>query len=507
MSSYDHTWIATEELIEVAVSAAPGTAGARITLVDTTMPEPDRDALGPAARGLYQRRERWPTEIVWRDDATGGVEILLGVQGMSSLEVREAAMSVPPLLARVGPKQDLQVDLVGVDAADGVAAALVEGLVLGSYQPPAPLSSGYGAQSSIGLWIRVAEQIRERTMAACSMAAVRGRVAALARTLTDLPPSSFTPAHFAETAGVLALDCGWRDSTLSRRELVEGGFGGILSVGNGSAREPCLIDVSYQGQPGEDTDVVIVGKGVTMDCGGMNLKVNRQHVLAMKADMASGASAIAALWGVSRLGLPINVRVLVPAVENMPGPGATIPGDVVRHRGGITTEVTNTDAEGRMLLADGLAYASEQSSGATILTIGTLMELAIGPAMWPVVTSDESLAADLRRAGAAVGEEVLWVPPPRHYDHYVRSRVADLQNFAYPAGRFDLLMATTFLSRFAGARRWAHLDVCETAYLEQPWGSWPVGATGSPSRTLLQFLVHAAADLGARRRRAVGSIP
>jgi leucyl aminopeptidase len=472
--------------VEVHDSASPSPAG------DILVPVAPGDAPGDPAtgRGLLDRVPLDPARTpVWSvpraDDETGAWLLMTYDPGRPADSLREAGMRI----ARTGwAGARLHLDARRfASGASACAAALIEGITLGGYAPPRPLGTRT-QQPAPHITVRTLPADTAATHDECERALVRARAANRTRLLTDTPASDLTPARFAAAATRMGEECGWRIETLDADDLARGGFGGVLAVARGSEEPPALIDVTYRGRGTDEIDVVLVGKGVTIDCGGMNVKRDASSAATMKSDMGSGAAALGALWACGLRGEPINVRVLVPTAENLPDARATLPGDVIRHRCGRTTEVTLTDAEGRLLLADALAYATERSPHARIVTIGTLSDPGLGPGIWPVLTEDAAFGEDLVAAGAAVGELVCRIPLPHHYEHHLASNVADATNYSFSTSRYDLVNAAVFLRPFAAGSRWAHIDVAGTRYLPGPWSSWPKGATGTPTRTLAHLL-------------------
>jgi leucyl aminopeptidase len=304
------------------------------------------------------------------------------------------------------------------------------------------------------------------------------------RTLTDMPAGHLTPSMLADEILRDAAAAGYTAHVWSATELREHGFGGVLAVAKGSAEEPRVVELRHGDQT---APLGLVGKGITFDSGGINLKTPLGHISWMKNDMASAAAVAGAVSTVARLGLDVGVRAILPLTENMPSGSATRPGDVICHPDGRTTEVTDTDCEGRLVLADGIAHlAAAGVSG--IIDVGTLTDAAgYGPALYAVAATDDGLAAEVLAAGAAGGEHGWRMPLVPAYVELMRSPVADLIN-----GPLDIpdssVLAATYLREFAGAVPWAHLDVGSTAWLEHAWDGFPVGPTATPMRTLVRLL-------------------
>jgi leucyl aminopeptidase len=419
--------------------------------------------------------------VVLQSDAATHVAFGIG-RHLSADSLRTGAMALGQRLT----------DPVGLDLTDHpesahpeLAAAFVEGAVLGSYRwSPAAGAEPPGPE----LFIRVSPTACRETAAACTRVAIRARAANWARRLTDTPPAQLRPADLARLARALAATYGWTVATLSGDDLANAGLGALDAVGRGSPRAAQLIDLRYTGRGEGDPDVVLIGKGITMDCGGWNLKTERPITAVMKSDMAGGAAVLATLAAATTLELPVNIRVLVPAAENLPGPDAILPGDVIEHFGGRTTEVTMTDAEGRLVLADCLAYARHQSPEAVLIDVGTLSEAPFAPSGWTMVCGHDRLAEGLRRGAQEAGERAVAVPRVDWHDDWIASPVADSKNYSFAHAPQDLLVVAAFLAPFAGEGPWAHIDTCAVAYLYEPWSTWPQGATGSPTRPLVELL-------------------
>ena len=313
---------------------------------------------------------------------------------------------------------------------------------------------------------------------------------ALARDLVNTPSAAKTPEWLADratdVAGQSALGIRVRD----RDDLEAGGFGGILAVGSGSVRPPRLIELSYR-PASWNTHVVLVGKGITFDSGGLSLKPNDGMKL-MKTDMAGGAVVIAVMSVLAKLAAPVRVTGLVAAAENMPSGSAMRPGDVITHYGGRTVEVLNTDAEGRLVLADALAYADATLDPDVMVDVATLTgaaRIALGTKVGAMFTGDDDLAAALAVAGEASGEPLWRLPMAGDYRDALDSRVADLANIGTrDYGGAGAILAALFLREFSGGRRWAHLDIAGPARAGADDAEVTKGGTGFGTRVLLSWL-------------------
>ena len=319
-------------------------------------------------------------------------------------------------------------------------------------------------------------------------AAVTAAATAWTRRMVELPSSELGPVELVRAAVELAQPAGLESRLWSVDDLRRERFAGLLAVARGAASAPALVELRYDG--GAGPDLVLVGKAVTFDAGGMQVKQTRMEW--NKADMAGGAAVLAAVWAAATLRLPVRLRALVPVAENLAGPDAFRPGDVVRHRNGRTTEIRNTDGEGRVLLADVLSYAAEARPDA-IVDVATLTN-PFGERISGVAANDDRLAADLAAASAAAGEPCWRLPLHHGYLADVASPVADLANYVpIPSAANDhalvrAMTAALFLEPFADGVPWAHLDIAGTAFRLGAGAGWPAGATGVPVATLVRWL-------------------
>ena len=306
-----------------------------------------------------------------------------------------------------------------------------------------------------------------------------------AKLLGDLPPNICNPAYLAqEAANIAAQDDRVELAVIEEDEMAELGMDALLGVSRGSANRARLIVLHYRGAAADARPVVLVGKGVTFDSGGLSLK-SGENMMQMKYDMCGAAGVLGAFVACSRLGLPLNVICIVAAVENMPDGDAYRPGDVVTSMSGKSIEVLNTDAEGRLALCDAITY-SERFEPDCIIDVATLTGacvVALGHHASGLMSNDDSLAAELLAAGDAVVDRAWRLPLWEEYQSQLDTPFADMKNVGgMPAG---VLTAGCFLSRFAEDQRWAHIDIAGSAW---KWGS-NEGATGRPVGLLAQFLI------------------
>ena len=314
-----------------------------------------------------------------------------------------------------------------------------------------------------------------------------GESACMTRDLVNQPGNYATPGMLAEHARVMAGEVGLSCEVLDKAQMTELGMGALLGVNQGSDIPPEFIILEHRAGADLPT-IVLVGKGITFDSGGISLKPG-QDMHKMKGDMAGAAAVMGALRAAALLDLPLHVVGLMPATENMPGGKALKPGDVLVSMSGKTIEVQNTDAEGRLILADALAYAGRYQPQA-IVDIATLTGacvIALGTITTGLLCNDDSLSAKLEAAGQKVGERVWRLPLFKEYGEQLKSDVADMRNIGgRPAGT---ITAGLFLSRFAEDFAWAHLDVAGTASLDSPAKSYLTsGATGVGVRLFVELL-------------------
>ncbi len=368
--------------------------------------------------------------------------------------------------------------------------AVTEGLLLAGYRferyrRHADQPKGSGPRVIRLLLDRAAD--RPAATAALTRAEIIARAVGLARDLVNEPGNVKSPAYLAEQATAAAAAGGMRCTVLNRAELEREGCGALLGVAQGSVREPRLIILEYQGAAAGAAPVALVGKGVVFDAGGISLKP-AEKMDEMKMDMAGGAAVIATCLAAAQLRLPVNLVGVVPAVENLPSGSAIRPGDILTSLSGQTIEVLNTDAEGRMILADALTYTA-RFQPRLVIDVATLTGaciIALGHHASAVLGNDAALVQALRAAGERCGERLWELPLWAEYDQQIKSEVADVKNTGgRPAGT---ITAAAFLQRFAKDFRWAHLDIAGTAWVDQARPCHPKGASGVGVRLLITFL-------------------
>jgi leucyl aminopeptidase len=310
------------------------------------------------------------------------------------------------------------------------------------------------------------------------------------RDLVNEPASVATPSFLAERVEALARDVrGLKADVWKPDRIAREGLAGLLAVARGSREEPRFITLRWKG-PGARARVILVGKGITFDSGGLSLKPAKS-METMKYDMAGGAAVLGAVAAAARLRLPVDVTAYVPATENLPGGSAQKPGDVLRFSNGKTVEVLNTDAEGRLILADALALASRERPDAVVdlATLTGACRVALGSHLAGVMGNDQAVIDRLIAAGREAGEPLWQLPLAREYREDLKSPIADLKNVGGEAGA---IIAGLFLQEFVDGVRWAHLDIAGPAYTEKDLPHAPRGATGFGVRLLVRFLRDAA---------------
>lgn len=478
---------------------------------------------GALVVGVPQRERRLAGAAAAVDRAArGAVSALLRRRDFTGA-VAEVAVLYPAglraerlVLVGLGPRAELTAHRVRLAAAAGVRRArdLRAGTVVVALPDTGALDPTAAAQAAaegavLGPWRFAAYRTRpgapalrrveivDATGPAKTLAAAvargmrRAEAVVLARDLTWTPGDDLTPAGLAARAREVARAAGAKVRVLDVPALERLGMNGILGVGRGSAHPPRFV-VLERGpamRRGRKTPtVVVIGKGVTFDTGGISLKP-RDGLQELKDDMAGAAVVLGLFAGLPRGPLPVRLIGLVPAAENMPGGRALKPGDVLRMMNGTTVEVTNTDAEGRLLLADALTYA-RRFPGATVVDVATLtgaIGVALGPYGAGLFTADDALAAELLAAGEAAGERLWRMPLSDVYDHDLESDTADLVN-AHASREGGACVAARFLQRFAGGQRWAHLDIAGVARAAADRPHERRGPTGYGVRLLLEWL-------------------
>ena len=414
--------------------------------------------------GLGARKAGNP-ELVRRAAATG-------LRRARDLGARTVALEM--FGDRLGPRQR--------------AHAAVEGAILGTYVfDRYKREKSDKAVETLKVVVTDGRQARE-----VADGARRGDVFArstwLARDLINSPANDVTPSHIAEVARQIARDAKLKVKVLEREECSRLGMGAFLAVAQGSEEPPKFVHLTYT-PPGKPTRrVAVIGKGITFDSGGLDLK-SAEGMLKMKNDMSGAAAVLGIMKALPALGARTEVHGFIAATENMPSGRAFRPGDVVRAMNGTTIEIGNTDAEGRLTLADALCYAAKHVEPQEMIDMATLTGacvVALGPLCSGLMASDQKLADRLLAAAETAGERVWQLPLIDEYREQFKSEVADLNNTGGRHG--GAITAGLFLKEFAGTIPWAHFDIAGPAFVDKDSPLGPKGATGVAVRTLLTYL-------------------
>jgi leucyl aminopeptidase len=372
-------------------------------------------------------------------------------------------------------------------APEGGLEAFVVGVMLGSFvfhwrsRPPEHVPVARVVLAGMPKSKRVARAL-DRAIAV-------GGAGWRARLLAAVPSNLKSPGWLADQAVVVADESGLKSKVWDVEALTEGGFGGILGVGQASATPPRMIELDYRPPGGARTGprVVLVGKGITFDSGGLSIKP-AQSMVNMKRDMTGGAVVLAVMAALAAVECPVRVTGLIAAAENAVSGNALRPGDVVRHYGGRTSEVTNTDAEGRLVMADALAYAVDRLDPAVLVDVATLtgaVKVALGQQVGGFFSNHEGLASVIKHASVTSGEQLWRMPLAADYEEKLSSSVADADNG--PGGP-GAITAALFLQHFVGNLPWAHLDVASVGDAPADSYEWTEGPTGFGARVLLAWL-------------------
>lgn len=379
------------------------------------------------------------------------------------------------------------------------ATALTEGALLGTYSFTALKSpeKDETALESLDIVEASAEKVPDLE-AGVQVGKVLAEATALCRDLVNEPANRLTPAHLAEVAQSIAAQHSLHLEVLEREQCEALGMGAYLAVARGSHQPPKFIVLSYQGDPEHpERTLGLIGKGITFDSGGISLKP-AERMEEMKGDMAGGAAALCALKAIAALRVPLNVTAIVPATENMPGGGATRPGDVVKAMNGKSIEIINTDAEGRMVLADAICYARQRLGLKRLVDLATLtgaIVVALGNLRAGLFTNDQPFADLLLKAGERSGERFWQMPMDPEYRDLIKSEVADIRNTGTGRGAGSITGAY-FIREFVEDTPWVHLDIAGTFLSDKESGYYVKGGTGFGVRTLVHLALLLANEKG-----------
>lgn len=413
-------------------------------------------------------------------------------KGADAERLRRAAGRAAKEAARVRVSA-LALALPALDGVDAGAAAqaAAEGLVLGAYTFDRMKSEPEDGPKPVPLdeaTLLVGEGADEAAAAeGARVGEIVGRAETLARDLGNLPGNVATPTYLGETAERIAREHGMDVTVLDKAALEEEGMKALLSVAQGSAQEPRLIVLEHRGGAEGARPIVLVGKGLTFDAGGISIKPS-SGMEEMKFDMGGGAAVLGAMQAIAELGVKANVVGIVPSSENLLGAAAMKPGDIIGTHLGKTIEVVNTDAEGRLILADAISYARRFDPAVMVdaATLTGACMIALGHHASGLMGNDEALVEELRAAGERSGEIAWPLPMLDGYREQIKSDYADIKNSGgRPAGA---ITAGWFLREFVGDFPWAHLDVAGTAFGEHKLPYHTKGGTGAPTRLFVEWV-------------------
>ncbi|SCL18227.1 leucyl aminopeptidase family protein [Micromonospora inyonensis] len=445
-----------------------------------------------------------PDDLVTEATALVSAAALTGAAGETRLHLRPLATPVRLLMLGVGDGDETGWRAAGAalvralaeetsvtvalpaDAPPEAVRGLAEGALLASYR--FRLTDAGSSPALAELEVAVDEP--GRYDAALDTGRTTARMTCFARDLTNMPSSVKNPEWFADQVAGLAADLPEVDLRVWQPdELAEAGFGGILAVGGGSAKGPRLVELGWH-PAGATTHVVLVGKGITFDTGGISIKPLSGMKL-MRKDMAGAAAVVAATLGAAALRLPVRITALAPLAENMVSGSAFRPGDVIHHYGGLTSESTNSDAEGRLVLADALAYAVDRLAPDVLVDLATLTganSIALGTRTAAMYTENDELAEALVATAAEAGERSWRMPLVGDYVEYLGSDLADF--YSAPNRGAGSVVAALYLREFTGdlRDRWVHFDMSAPAWSSDAKAELAKGATGWGVRGLLRWL-------------------
>ena len=404
-------------------------------------------------------------------------------------------------------------DLPGVDH-ELIGELFAEGAVMATFEPASYRTRNENHRRPVSEVTLIAPRgaSEAKIKAGIARGVILGEAANTERVMVNTPANDMTPTHLATIAKDLGKKYGFKVTVLDTPEIKKLGMGSFLSVAAGSDQPPKIIVLEYTGDKRSKSKLGIVGKGITFDTGGISLKP-ALDMDAMKGDMAGGATVIATISAIARLGLKMNALGIVVATENMPSGKATKPGDVVRAMNGKTIEIINTDAEGRLVLADGLVYA--RKLGAThlvdIATLTGAVVIALGHTSTGVMSNDREWVDAFHRATEPYGERYWELPLFPEYAELIKSPIADMKNSGgRPAGT---IFGAMFLKEFVDDTPWIHLDIAGTSWAERDGGAVVKGPTAVALRPLVRLAqsmegrtVHARADEAAHRRFVDGAV-
>ena len=415
------------------------------------------------------------------------------LEALSNVErdtVRQAGGQIAQVAEKVKAEKVLVVlpELKNVKEIE-LTEPLVEGVLLGDYKFSKYQKQGKEEKLFAGIKVlslaprRVTNTIRQAAVKAKS-SAVSGKAA---RNMANEPGNGWTPSHFAEYAKTIAKNSSLSCKVLEKKDMLKLGMGGLIGVNQGSKEAPKFVILEHSPKKAKKT-ILLVGKGLTFDSGGVSLKPGA-GMQDMKYDMCGGAAVMCAMQAVAEEEPNVRVVGIVPSTDNMPSGAALKPGDIVNHYGGTTAEIINTDAEGRLILADALAYGIEKYSPDYVCDVATLtgaVVIALGHHHTGIVSNDDKLVALASQAADRAGEPVWRLPLTDQYRKQIKSEVADIKNTGGRPG--GTITAAAYLEKFVGDTPWIHFDIAGTAWDFTEKKYIPKGPTGTCTRTLIELI-------------------
>ncbi|MBA7505286.1 Cytosol aminopeptidase [subsurface metagenome] len=480
---------------------------------------------GAIVVNLFEGMERLDGDIANIDKALDGAVSQLISQGEIKGKLNEVTIvhsldklpATRVVVAGLGKQQELTQDRVrgvvaetcrllqqkGVDSmatiaqgaeiagitVEGAAQAVTEGALLGVYSFRRHITKEAEHGEIKQLLIVGSDKTK---LPILEQGCYKGRVLAeatnLARDMVNEPANYMTPNHMAEMAAKLAETYRLELSVLEREQMQELGMGALLGVAQGSRQPPKFIVLHYRRGDSTEIDVALIGKGITFDSGGISIKPS-EKMDEMKGDMAGGAAVMAAISAIAQLKPKINVTVMIPATENLPGDSALKPGDILTAMNGKTIEIVSTDAEGRLTLADALGYAKKLGAKRVVdvATLTGACRIALGDVCSGAFGNNQELINKVIAAGAEAGELIWQMPMYEEYKEQNKSEVADIKNVGGKYG--GAITAAQFLTEFVGDIHWVHLDIAGTSLSEKERTYRVKGATGVPVRTLVNLIL------------------
>ncbi len=447
----------------------------------------------PLSRGDF-KAEEGETFLLYLDHIPETRVLLIGLGGQEKLSVESLRRAYSMVTREAISMEFAQLSLYLPDSKHvsekELCRGIAEGLSLANYQFKKYITkSAKKKNKSPEVTCAGFIQASAKFLEDAKKYALIAEAVHFARDLVNSNADEVTPQYLAQIAAELAKKYPKVKATLlGKKEIAREKMGLLLAVNRASPREPAFIVLEYKGNSRSKDNTVLVGKGITYDTGGLNLKPTGS-METMKSDMAGGAACLGTILAAASLQLPVNVTVVIAATENCIGGNSIKPGDVFTSMAGKTVEINNTDAEGRLVLADALAYVEKYFKPARIIDIATLtgaIEVALGSSAAGLFTKDDALAGGLIQAGNATQERVWHMPLFDEYNEAIKSDIADLKNTGGRAG--GACIAAAFLSNFVTDTPWAHLDIAGVSFLKERRHYMPKYGNGYGVRLLLEFL-------------------